>query len=66
MLGGRGYLTVAGVADLIQRTPKTVYHWIKVGRLPEAHAYDGVSPRWDKKQLEAWIQAGKANPRRSA
>lgn len=47
-------LTVADLANLLQVTPKAIYHLRDRGRLPAAIKF-GHGIRWDPDDITAWL-----------
>jgi excisionase family DNA binding protein len=51
----RGMLTPAKLADLLAVSPKSIYSWVKSGRLPAVIL--GASIRFDPFDTAAWVRA---------
>jgi excisionase family DNA binding protein len=51
----RGMLTPAALAELLAVSPKSIYSWVKSGRLPAVIL--GASIRFDPYDTAAWVRA---------
>ena len=51
-----GFLDVAGAAEYLSTTRKSVYHLVECGRLPHHRA--GGRLLFDRSELRAWVERG--------
>jgi excisionase family DNA binding protein len=51
-----GFLDVAGAAEYLSTTRKSVYHQVERGRLPHHRA--GARLLFDRSELRAWVERG--------
>jgi excisionase family DNA binding protein len=48
--------TINEVAAMISVTPRTIKKWREIGRFPRECFRDGRVARWNREQIDAWIE----------
>tara|TARA_R110002012_G_scaffold166722_2_gene330104 strand:+ start:4991 stop:5335 length:345 start_codon:yes stop_codon:yes gene_type:complete len=57
-MNGINFVYVEDIARIMGVDKKTIYRWVKSGKLPQPSTFGGKTFRWQAGVIEAWVESG--------